>query len=72
MRRPKTEQAFFPDMATGQRRYVTPEARELYDAVEKLRKFGRRVWRAGRSHMVDGRIVDDLQLKALAAACVWR
>lgn len=72
MKRRKIELQLFPDVATGQRRYTSPEARDIYDAVSKLRQFGERVWRAGKFHLVNGKQLTDDQLKQRAASVRFR
>lgn len=51
-----------------QRRRFRPEPPALWHGVVVLRRLGKRVYRAGRYHEVDGDLLDSDQLNRLVAA----
>ncbi len=61
---------FDPPGRVSRRKPVTarPEDGDLYDAVLRLRRTGRRVFRCGALHKVDGLLLTSAQLQALDAA----
>lgn len=60
-----TQMALFPTIP--QKRNRRQEAERIYAAVAALRKSGAVVFKVGRLHKVNGKIVDHVALKKMAS-----